>query len=217
MAAIRRLARELVTGAAVAMFVYHAAWLLRKPKDVRHLRPDEVAAISEAPGARLVFEGAHRDTLTVFLSYRCPYCAGLYSDIVRPDAPRAVIVRHVALNASTIEAQAAVAAECARRYDRFHSYSYALFAKRDSVGSLPWVSFAVQAGIRDTSGFMRCVESRLPLPVVLDDISLARRLGVPGTPALAWRRRLVIGPVRVAALLSELEEGLRRGPADVTR
>lgn len=38
--AIRRLARELVTGAAVALFVYHAAWLLRKPKDVRPLRPD---------------------------------------------------------------------------------------------------------------------------------------------------------------------------------
>jgi protein-disulfide isomerase len=161
------------------------------------LSHDEMTRVREYPRHRLVFNGAFRDTLVLFLDYRCAYCAVVYPGLVRADAHYGVVVWHLVDSRNSLSVQAAIAAECARGLGAFHPYSYALFAKRDSIGMLSWQDYLAAAGITDTGGFMRCVDRRDPLRVIEEDTRLGQRLGLAGTPAVIFRGRLYVGPTRM--------------------
>jgi protein-disulfide isomerase len=85
---------------------------------------------------------------------------------------------------------AARATECARGEDKFGSMVDALFNKQDSLGLKSWVSYGVDAGLRDTAAFARCMSSSASISSVEAGRSLGRRMEVNGTPTIivnGWR------------------------------
>lgn len=134
---MKSFARPIEGIAVVAAAVVLAAGVHQRvtaPREAWDLSADERRQLRDHGNRPLVFPGVFRDTIVLFLDYRCPSCAVLYPDLVRTDARYAVVVRHLAGPKGSLSAQAAIAAECARREDRLHAYSYALFARRDSIG-----------------------------------------------------------------------------------
>lgn len=183
---------------AAALVVLSSVWGRLKAKPTSWtLSREEMTEVRALPRRPLVFDGTFRDTLVLFMDYRCGFCAVVYPGLVRADAHYGVVVRHLVAGPNSLSAQAAVAAECARRIGGFHSYSYALYAKRDSIGTLSWRTYLAAAGIPDTGGFMGCVDRRDPLGLIEEDTRLGQQLGLAGTPAIVFRGRMYVGPGRM--------------------
>lgn len=170
----------------------------------RGLSAAEARLLSGQTGRPLVFPGSYSDTIIVFLDYRCPYCAALYPDVVRPESRVGIVVRHALADQGSRSAQAAVAAECARQEGKFHAFSYALFARRDSIGVISWERFAAAAGVPDLPRFSLCIDKRATMELVDEDMQLARRLDLPGTPVAIHRGRMYVGPVGLGELMREI-------------
>lgn len=170
----------------------------------RRLSAVETRVLREQSGRPLVFPGSYSDTIIVFMDYRCPYCAALYPDVVRPESRVGIVVRHAMADRGSRSAQAAVAAECARREGTFHAFSYALFARRDSIGLVAWEEYAAVAGVPDVPRLAQCIEKRATIQLVDEDMQLARRLDLPGTPVAIHRGRLYVGPVGMGELMREI-------------
>jgi len=173
-------------------------------RETRSLSAGQIKALRDGPARPLIFPGNYRDTVVLFLDYRCPYCAALYPDIVRADARYGVIVRHAIDDRNSLRGQAAVAAECARRQGRFHAFSYALFSRRDSIGLLSWETFGVAAGVSQPDSLAQCIEHRATIGIVEDDSKLTRQLGVSGTPAAIYGGRIHVGPFSILEMLRVL-------------
>jgi protein-disulfide isomerase len=201
-------ATEHVLAVAAALVLLSFGWrrLSARP-DIITLSAAQIGAMQKRLERPLVFPGSYADTLVLFLDYRCPYCAVHYGDIVRHDAPYGVVVRHVVASVNSLEAQAAVAAECARGEGRFHAFSYALFARRDSIGYLSWRSFGAVAGVENSDRLSECIESRAPIGTIREDMELAHQLGVLGTPAVAYRGRMYLGSTGIRGLFLAVSSG----------
>lgn len=200
---VREVARPLhtvVVVAAVLVLLSALRTRLAGPPDVRTLSAAQAEAFHNTSPAPLVFAGDYPDTLTLFLDYRCGYCAAIYPDLVRPDAPYGIVVRHVAPDRNTLSAQAAVAAECARRQGRFHAFSYALLARRDSIGLLSWEAFGRLAGVPSLEALTACTEARATIARIDADLNLSQRLDLTMTPVALYRGRLYFGPVRIGEI-----------------
>lgn len=200
---IRVFASRLVLWALVTLGIVAFIWRGKSTRiSERSLNASQSETLAKMDRP-LVFQGQFNDTLILFVDYSCRYCAALYPELVRPDAPYGLVVIHIADRRSPLF-QAAVAAECARNLRRFYSFSYGLFAKRDSVGRIPFESFAAQAGVRDLAGFSQCVENRIPYRIVEEDMRLALMLGIEGTPAAVLHGKLYQGPASILGLVAPL-------------
>lgn len=190
-----RLAREAIGILVIALI---AGQIIRpwgrSHAGVHELSEAELDGIALRHTLPLVFPGTFSDTLYLFLDYRCPYCGALYPDVVRQDAPYGIVVVHASGDLVTPSHQAALAAECARSSQRFHAYSYALYARRDSIGILAWEEYAKAAGIAGLTEFSRCIELRQARKVLATSQDILSRIDLQGTPALLRGRRLIRGP-----------------------
>lgn len=204
---MKPLARTIERIAVVAASVVLAASVYQRytaPRITWTLSTEQQRELREQSGHRLVFPGVFRDTIVLFLNYQCGLCAALYPELVRADAAYGVVVRHLTGDRGSSSTQAAIAAECARREDRIHAYSYALFAKRDSIGLLAWEEFGRVAGMEDFARFSRCIENHDPLELVDADTRLGISLGLTGTPAAILHGRVHLGGAQVESMLREL-------------
>lgn len=65
-----------------------------------------------------------------------------------------------------------------------------LFAKQDSLGLKSWSSYGHDAGIADTSSFVRCIADTTRVARIEAGIAAGNRLNVHGTPTVlvnGWR------------------------------
>lgn len=200
----------LFVGAATvitARSAWHAAGSIPA---IQGLSSEQSRSFDRATPREVLFEGQFRDTVVFFLDYRCAWCTVLYQDIVRPEAPFAIVVRHFAPGGiAGLSGQAAVASECSRAQGRFHPFSYALFGRRDSIGVLGWEDFARAAAVPDPAAFRECVDRREFADRVADDLALARMLELPGTPTAVHGGRRYWGWAAIAELVSVLGPRLR--------
>ena len=79
---------------------------------------------------------------------------------------------------------AARAAECAAKQGRFPEMHDILFSKQDSLGLKQWVSYARDAGVRETVAFERCIADTSRLTSVDNAINAARTFGVRMAPTV---------------------------------
>lgn len=133
----------------------------------------------------------------VFMDYQCPGCRAFH-DVLSGVAAKlegmAVVYRHYPLPTIHPHARAAaLAAECADAEDRFWQLSDRMFELQDSIGSMPWTSFARDAQVADVVGFERCLRDSTYLSRVDRDISAGGELGIPGTPSFLVNGRLYTG------------------------
>jgi protein-disulfide isomerase len=127
-------------------------------------------------------------TIVVFGDYQCPACKTLEQRLRAFRSGResdvAVVFRHFPLPFHRYARDAALAAECAARQDRFAPYHEQLYDKAAALGQVSWVSIAATAGVPDTGAFTRCLKDSSVVATVNVDIADGTRLGVSATPTL---------------------------------
>lgn len=107
---------------------------------------------------------------------------------------------------------AAQAAECADTQGRFQPFVTTVYARQDSIGLKPWVSYALDAGIVDTAAFDRCLRADEPSPRIQAGFELGQRLGVRGTPTViinGWRFNSPPSLTDLTRTIGELLDGRR--------
>jgi protein-disulfide isomerase len=137
-------------------------------------------------------------TIIEFSDFQCPYCARLQPRLQSAHAKYPgrfrVIYRHLPIaSLHPFATQAAEVAECAGEQGRFAAMHDALYAAQAAIGQRPWKDFAVDAAVRDTDGFEKCLTSHRYAKRVASDVSTARALGIRGTPTLIINGRVLRG------------------------
>ena len=79
---------------------------------------------------------------------------------------------------------AAQALECAAEQGRFEEFLDIVFTKQDSLGLKSWTSFAADARVANMTQYQKCSKAGAQMPRIEQGFSLARKLGVSGTPTL---------------------------------
>jgi protein-disulfide isomerase len=182
------------------------AIVLRLPK-VDRLEDASWSALVMSPPLAESGDSSAR-VLVEFLDYQCPYCARVESHAFGGRLLDSLgirrIVRHYPLPYHAHAMEAAVASECMQqqvgRDGQVHSV---LLAHQDSLGKIPWGRLAVAAGARDSAAFGRCVADPKIAALIQNDIALAKRVGVTGTPAF-YLDRTKIPSMPVPQLMSFL-------------
>jgi protein-disulfide isomerase len=129
-----------------------------------------------------------------FGDFECPFCRSADTLVRRVMRSRkssvSLIFVDYPLRMHRFALPAARAAECAASQGRFSAFHDRLFERQDSLGLKTWVSFAEDAGVRDTAAFARCVTATSAVPFVQAGLAAGDRLGIRGTPTFlinGWR------------------------------
>jgi protein-disulfide isomerase len=148
-----------------------------------------------------------------FSDFQCPFCRALHGTLqqlrARYPAELAVVYRQFPLSIHPFARDAAIASECAAAQGGFSEYADLIFAKHDSLGSLPWEVIAARAGITDTALFRECRRGKTATARVDADVAAGTQLAIPGTPALVIGDTMFVG----ALPFDTLESLLRRAGA----
>lgn len=126
--------------------------------------------------------------LVEFVDFQCPFCEDLHWDLKRLlgeyPSETSLTVYHAPIARHAAAHNAARAAECAAPAGMFPEMVDALFRGQDSLGLRPWSSYALEAGIRDTTRLLQCMDD----PEISEEIqrqrAVATELGVEFTPTL---------------------------------
>jgi protein-disulfide isomerase len=151
-----------------------------------------------------------------FSDFQCPFCARIQTslDEIRAKYPDqvAIVYRHYPLEAIHPHAfGAALAAACAEEQGRFKPYHDALFQRQDSIGTTGWDRLAEAAGVPDLPAFRECVESKRFKGRVDEDVKVANRIGVQGTPSLIINGTMVYGASSVEDIEVRVRKALAAG------
>ena len=151
-------------------------------------------------------------TLVMFSDFQCRFCAVAAGRIraLRREYPNdvAVIYRHFPLRTHPHAVAAARASECAGAQGQFEAYHDALFLKQDSIGAMPWVRYATEAGVADLRRFERCVNATSPVAALERDTLAGARLEVRGTPTILINETRIVGTPPLDTLRSYVERAL---------
>src|SRR5579884_841442 len=123
-------------------------------------------------------------TIVEFADFQCPICrrAAPYLDsvLVRNPNDVALVYRHFPVHQHANAA--ARAAECAAHQSAFHNVERLLFQQSESIGVKSWVSFATEAGVKDTGSFKACMSDPTTQQAIARDSAAGRALRISGTP-----------------------------------
>lgn len=150
--------------------------------------------------------------ITVFSDFQCPFCARLVpvldSALADSQVPAVSIrFRHLPLEAIHPFARtAARAAVCADRVGRFEPLHDSLFASQALIGSRSWGDWGRVAGISDTASFAACINASASGGPVAEDLAVAQRLEITGTPALLVNDKLFAGLPSVLGLRAMIRD-----------
>ena len=146
--------------------------------------------------------GARSDSLSVtiveFGDFQCPFCASVASTLkeLRTEYGNGVgvLYRHFPLTSIHPHAmEAAVASECAGAQGRFEAFHDVLFEEQEAIGVVPWSEFARRAGVYSMDQFVICLSSDWARKRVREDVRVARKLRLVGTPSIIVNGRLLAG------------------------
>ncbi|MEM1399371.1 MAG: DsbA family protein [Pseudomonadota bacterium] len=141
-------------------------------------------------------------TLVEFFDYQCGYCKSIAShvfDVVDADANVKVVLKEIPIlgPASTVAAQAALAAKQQDKYVEMHN---ALMTHRGQLSERVIFDIA-----RDTGLDIDQLRADMESPAVMDEINanleLSRNIGVRGTPAFVVDDTVVPGAVPLEHLV----------------
>lgn len=183
-----------LTATNVRRVFFPPRWALTLPDDtIQDWR-------SYASGGVSVGSAEPRVTIVVFSDYQCPACRRLYLQIaqlrVRYPGALAVVWRQFPLQGHPFAALAARAAVCAEQQGRFEAMHALLFIKAESLQTFRWTGAALAAGVRDSTAFTECLDSRQAADAIERDVAAGRVLGVPGTPTILLDSLLFLGAPR---------------------
>ena len=139
-------------------------------------------------GGRRIGPANARFSIVEFGDFECPSCAA-YSrvlDSVRARYPNdfAIVFHHLPLPYHRLAYPLARASECAAQQGRFPEFHDWTFAGQAKLGILPISEIGAQIKVADTLAFRRCALDTARVARIEEDVTLAKRLDLPGTPSL---------------------------------
>jgi protein-disulfide isomerase len=180
---------------------------LRSPAfDVRYAVPTGAPGFGPADAPVVIVE---------FVDYQCPYCRRAHAEIVPPLRERfpddvRVEIRQLPLEIHPAAAAAARAALTANEQGKFAEFHARLLAgDSGALGFSTFVTTAEQIGL-DVELFKRDFQTRAVGDKLAEDVLLARRLGIQGTPGFFVNGRYVDGVRDVETFARMVQEELAR-------
>lgn len=171
---------------------------------IQELRENPKAAIGQSPT-----KGNGKAILVEFSDFQCPYCqaaAGTVRQFVTKRGDRVTLVyKHLPL--TSIHAQALPAAQAAwaaGQQGKFWEFHDALFEQQKQLGEPLYSSLAKSLGL-DMTRFNRDRTSKAAEAAVNQDVQLAEKLGINGTPFFVMNGQVFSGDVELAALEQALD------------
>jgi protein-disulfide isomerase len=147
-------------------------------------------------------------SFVVFSDYECPACRALYQRLrpyLNPESPAiSVVYRHLPLPSHRNSELAAVASECAGEQGQFERMHSVLFEAQTAFDLFTWSELARKASVQDLRRFEECMVTEHVRERVRADVSLARELGMVGTPSVIFRGGRVFTGVPTKALLDSV-------------
>jgi len=129
-----------------------------------------------------------------FIDLECPGCRIFAQTLDRVlksyDGQVGAVLVHYPLEMHPHARQAARAAECAIADGKFAELVTIILQHRDSLQLDQWVSYAVEAGLRDTVSFRRCQTDTTSVEAIERGIAAGTRVGIRATPTVivsGWR------------------------------
>jgi protein-disulfide isomerase len=203
----------VIVGSCAVALTATAIWRTRPPT-IEPTTP--VRNWAELAGAgRQLGAADPRVSVVVFSDYQCPFCATFAATLDtllerHPNALR-VVHRHWPLdNIHPYARRAAFAAECAGRQGRFAEISRRFYRQQDSIGSIPWTTFALDAGITDTVPFVRCMADPSVASEIMRDEAAVRDIGGLGTPTVVVDGHMYAVPPSLSTLEAILAKATSR-------
>lgn len=128
-------------------------------------------------------------TVAVFGDLECPACRAFELGALRKVVARhgdavATVYHHFPLSYHPMARQAALGAECAAAQSSFKSFHDRVLEQQDSLATKSIVAFAMEAGIRDSAEFTRCLASDRASALVDAGTALGQTVPVRGTPTI---------------------------------
>jgi len=147
-------------------------------------------------------------TLVEFSDYQCPYCEALHpviDSLIERHPDVGVRYRHFPIRGHVAAKGAAISATCAGFQGEFAFMHKSLFASREWHADTNWVAIAARNPKIDTADFTRCLSDPAVLASVEDDVRMALKLGITGTPTIVLQNRMIQGIVTLADLEAALD------------
>lgn len=151
---------------------------------------------------------ARRLLLIEFSDFQCPFCGraqeALRTFMSKHGAEVTMVFKHLPLSQIHPEAvPAARAAWAAQQQGRFWEYHDLLFTRQDALADVVYAALATQLGL-DVARFNRDRRSEAAGAAIERDLTLARTLGLGGTPFFLLNREPINGAMPVSAFEAAL-------------
>lgn len=166
------------------------------------------------PNGVLIGRPDARILLVAFSDLQCPFCRRFHNTVKALQATHgdefAFLFVHFPLPMHRFARIAARAAECADRQGLLAGFLDVAYAKQDSIGLKSWSSLGQEAGVRDTSEFVRCVSGTQPLARIDSGLAVGERFAVDGTPTVilnGWRFPTPPGEEELRRVIEDLLGG----------
>ena len=151
--------------------------------------------------------GGHPGRIVVeFVDYQCPLCRRIANDVSARSASEHVdvVVRHLPLDVYPNSRQAALAAVCSEEQQLFPQAHAALLTGEQWIAEPKWLEWAAMLGVEDLQAFESCLSSDAALRRIDDDVQLANRIGVTGTPTFLTKSGMFLGEPGLSAAIASL-------------
>lgn len=172
---------------------------------LQELKADAKAVIGNSPATSAVESKA---VLVEFSDFQCPYCAEAHKTlkqlIAKHQGEVTLVYKHLPLIPIHDQAMpAARAAWAANQQGKFWEYHDALFTNQKQLGEALYLDIAKKLDL-DLEKFNS--DRRLADTAISEDIQLAQKLGVAGTPFFVMNSKTFSGGIQLSDVESKLAE-----------
>ncbi len=150
--------------------------------------------------------------IVAFLDYQCPYCANIYptlQQLVEKYPEKAnLVIKHFPLRMHPYAEKAALASLAAGKQNKFKEVSEIYFKNFKNLNDETIKNLAQQAGV-NIDKFNKDREDESLKKIINDDLSLGRRIGIRGVPAVFINGKAVKNR-SIEALSQMVEQELKK-------
>lgn len=155
-------------------------------------------------------------TIVNFGDYQCEACADVDEALtaVAEEFPGQIRLVWKDMPNSSVHPEAtnaAVAARCAAKQDKFFEYHAYLFANQSSISPSLYTALAEKLELKSSS-FARCIENQDTLPLVQRSYEEGLALGIAATPTIFINGERYTGSLTQASLTSTIRSLLANAP-----
>jgi len=156
-------------------------------------------------------------TLIAFMDFQCPYCKEYFNEVTaiarEYQDELEFVFKDLPLDFHPRSEISAIAARCAQDQDKFWEMGGYLYENQDEwaneTGTDIFKGYARTLGL-DTSQFNDCIDEKMNVDLIEDNIEEAEAFGVSGTPATFINQQFISGIVQGNELKQIINDELEK-------